>query len=226
MYHLHTSCLDRLSAHDFTFIEQVLSKNQQQRGCLATLLQDPELLPKLLDLKSMFGAVLKSGSPVQISPELYFYVLVRRALLDVGIEEVELADYVAATLATRAAGHRVPSAKLDHVDLEFTYQVDFLSVMEGANDYERFFLEVECGNQFLVLTGLFPRFLEQRAIRRGAPGVSYYEGVVQSAFIAAGGHPMADEFALRTLYPRLAEKFPLMRRALNRLAEECLFLER
>ena len=75
-----------------------------------------------------------------------------------------------------------------------------------------------------MLTGLFPKFLEHRAERRGAPGVNYYEGVARSAFLAAGDHPLADEFAVRTIYPRLAECLSETRLALNRMAEDYLFL--
>jgi hypothetical protein len=96
--------------------------------------------------------------------------------------------------------------------------------MNEASPSERFFLEVQCGNRFLVLTGLFPRFLERRAERRGAPGLGYYESVARHSFRTAGQHPLAEEYAVREVYGRLAECFTETRRALNRMADERLFL--
>ena len=162
--------------------------------------------------------------PIGISPELYFFVLVRRSLVAAGIEEVRLADYVAATLALHALGNPMSGAIPDRPDLEFTYQVDFLEALEEANTYDRFFLQVQCGNQFLVLTGLFPHFIEHRASRRGAPGIDYYESVARSAFLSASEHPLANELDLSALYPRLADCLGETRHALNRMAEEYLFL--
>ena len=97
--------------------------------------------------------------------------------------------------------------------------------MDALTKYDRFFLEVQCGNHFLVLTGMFPKFLAHRADRRGAPGVSYYESVAKNAYLAAGDHPLAHEFEVRSIYPRLVECFTQTRQALNRMTEDFLFLD-
>ena len=219
-----TSCLDRLRPRDFTFLEESFSGGRGSPGDLESLFADADSLAALLDHDVIFRAVLELAYPLSISPELYFFVLVRRSLKNAGIEEVEIADYVAATLADHAGRRPLGLGRRDRLDFDFTYHVDFIEEKNGLSGYERFFLEVQCGNHFMVLTGLFPGFLEHRADRRGAPGVDYYEGVARSAFLAASDHPLADEFAVRSLYPRLAERFAQTRRALNRMAEDYLFL--
>ncbi|MCB1230762.1 MAG: hypothetical protein KDN19_10875 [Verrucomicrobiae bacterium] len=224
MHTVTTSCRERLQPRDFEFILDVMTAGRGGRWQLESLFEDPDSLLAVLDHEQLVKAVLELPFPLAISPELYFFILVRRSLKHAGIDDVDIADYVAATLASHAGGNPLGTMKSDRPDADFTYHVDFLREFEGLSDYDRFFLEVQCGNHFLVLTGLFPKFLEHRADRRGAPGVGYYEGVARSAFLKAGGHPLADEFAVRSIYPRLAECFTETRRALNRMAEDYLFL--
>lgn len=224
MHTVATSCRERLQPRDFEFILQTLTGDRGGGPELESLFEDPGSLLAVLDHEQVVKAVLELPFPLSISPELYFFVLVRRSLKHAGIDDAIIADYVAATLASHAAANPLGPMRLDKPDADFTYHVDFLEALEGISDYDRFFLEVQCGNHFLVLTGLFPKFLRHRADRRGAPDVRYYEGVARSAFLKAGGHPLADEFAVGSIYPRLAECFTETRRALNRMAEDYLFL--
>lgn len=216
------SCLDRLAPRDFSFLVQTVF-DLRDDGSLASLLSERETLLSVLEHERVFRKIVEIPFPLSISPELYFFVLVRRSLKDAGIEDVRIADYVAATLASHAGGW---GEGPERPSLDFTYQVDFLESIAGVGAYERFFLQVACGNRFLVLTGLFPNFLESRSSRRGAPGLGYYEEVARSAFIDAGSHPLAEEFDLRSVYAPLASALVETRRALNRMAEEYLFLGR
>ena len=218
-----TSCRSRLQARDFEFIAATLAGSPEERGFLSTLFEEPAALDAILENDRLFRAVMELTMPLAITPELYFYVLVRRSLADAGIDDADIADYVAATLADHAGGALTRSDRLP-AEAAFSYHVDFVERIGEAGPFERFFLEVQCGNRFLVLTGLFPRFLERRAERRGAPGLSYYESVARQSFRTAGLHPLAEEYAVREIYGRLAECFHETRRALNRMAENRLFL--
>lgn len=226
MQHLAISCLNRLTERDFRFIENAFAGGNAQRPSLQWIFEDPETLPSILEHDVVFQKVVEVPFPLDISPQFYFYVLVRRAMKDAGIEEIEIADYIAAALADNASGRSAAPAGAQKPNYDFTYHIDFLAAIEAASAYDRFFLEVECGNRFLVLTGLFPAFLEHRANRRGAPGLDYYEEVARNAFVAAGGRPLAEEFAVASIYSQLAACFPVARQALNRMSEEMLFLGR
>jgi len=219
-----TSCRARLQPRDFEFIATTLGGDRHTRLFLTELFEKPDSLAAILESDLLFRAVIELTAPLAISPDLYFYVIVRRSLKDAGIDDLEIADYVAATLSDQAGGavsrgnpNRAPEA-------DFTYHVDIIEKMTDASPCEKFFLEVQCGNRFLVLTGLFPRFLERRCERRGAPGLDYYEGVARHSFRSAGRHPLATEYAVREVYGRLVECFSETRRALNRMAENLLFL--
>ena len=100
--------------------------------------------------------------------------------------------------------------------------MDFLSVIQSTRGILRFHLEVAAGDQFLVLTGLFPEFLDQRSGRHGAPGIGFYESFARQAYHSAAGRPGIDPTA-RQLFGLLSETFPLARRSLNRMCDRCLF---
>lgn len=186
---------------------------------------DPESLDALLDHPKLLEAILDMGHPVDVSAELYFYVLVRHTLKEAGLDHIELADYVAATLAEYAMGNPFQSGSNDALQVDgMPYHVDFLQAINEAAHYDRFYLHVKCGNQFLVLTGMFPGFLKHRESRRGAPGVRFYEGVAQESYRTAMQHPLADEFALCEVYDLLADQFRVTRRALNRMTKEYMWL--
>lgn len=219
-----TSCRERLQSRDFDFVAAALGGGGEGRAFLEGFVDDPEALLAFLDDDHLFRRIMELPSPLAISPELYFFVLVRRSLRDAGIDDAAIADYVAATLADHAGGSLGGGGASAVPETDFTYYVEFFERISEASPTERFFLEVQCGNRFLVLTGLFPRFLERRSERRGAPGLAYYEGVARHSFLAAGSHPLAAEYDLGGVYARLADCFTETRVALNRMAERRLFL--
>ncbi|MDF1815925.1 MAG: hypothetical protein P1V20_27240 [Verrucomicrobiales bacterium] len=189
------------------------------------LARDPDTLDSILDHPMLLEAVLSMEQSVTVSSELYFYVLVRHALKEQGVDHIEVADYVAATLVEFAKGNPFQTGPDDNLQINgMPYHIEFVEAIQAANAYDRFYLHVHCGNQFLVLTGLFPGFIKRREERRGAPGVRYYEGVARGSYRTAGIHPLADEFALAEVYEILSDQFRETRRALNRLANEYLWL--
>ncbi|MEC8827076.1 MAG: hypothetical protein VXX36_14965 [Verrucomicrobiota bacterium] len=224
MHHLPTSCLDRLTPTDFVFIQRALLDDQSHSEALCTLFKDRKSLIALVEHDKLFEAINDNAYPLSISPELYFFVLVRRTLIQAGITELHIADYVAATLASHSTGTPMTGLQPTREDLDFTYHVDFIDEMEGLSNYDRFFLQVQCGNSFMVLTGLFPGFIENRANHRGATQVDYYQEAARCAFKWAAKHPLANEFDLENVYPVLADKFDDTRKALNHLANDYLFL--
>lgn len=215
------SSRDRFSAADFAFLAAVLAPGSDQKH-LWTLWEDPQALREMLDLKEVLRALLDSPSALSVSPEFYFYVLVRHAFLDAGIMDPGLADYVAGVLAQRLASN--PRDPLRTVPAGLTHAADFLAILESASGRLRFHLQIEAGNQFLVLTGIFPAFLTRRHERRGAPGVEFYEDFARRAFREAADNRDAPPDVPRKMLGDLSELLPTARRSLNRMAEEFVFL--
>jgi hypothetical protein len=215
------SSRDRFTPSDFSFLSSVLAPGGERQH-LWTLWEDPEALREMLDLKEVLRALLDSTSALGVSPAFYFYVLVRHSFLDAGIPDPGLADYVAGVMVQRLASDT--GDPLRSLPAGLTHAADFVAILESAHGRMRFHLQLEAGNQFLVLTGLFPGFLNRRCQRRGAPGVGFYEDFARRAYRDAADNRSAPQDAPRRLFGDLAEALPTARLSLNKLAEEFGFL--
>ena len=216
-------CWHRFTTADWRFIAEALSLNDQDRDSLAAMSDDPDALRHVADHPRVFEALTMDRRAALVSPELFFFVVVRHTLKRIGVEDLELADYVAVVCADFGVPPRRGNEPRKNEPPRL-YSMDWLEALAKARSHERFFIHVQCANQFLVLTCLYPDFLHRRAERRGAPDVGYYEGVVSTHLDAAGRHALAEEFALRTVLTQLAEAFPPVRRAMNHTLREYLSL--
>lgn len=218
-----TGCWYRFTAADWQFIREALDLTERSKEGLRLLGGDQDAMRHTLDHPRLFEALLMDQRAAMVSSELFFLVVVRHTLKQIGVEELEVADYIAVVCAdfgvprTDANAQSKPAAP-------GLYSVDWLQALENAHGYERFFIHVNCANQFLVLTCLYPTFLHHRAERRGAPDVNYYEKVVMNNLDAASHHALAEEFDLRKVFGRLSSAFPPVRRAMNHTLREFLSL--
>ncbi|MCB1122423.1 MAG: hypothetical protein KJT03_12795 [Verrucomicrobiae bacterium] len=214
-------CRARLTAEDFAFIQAVLAQTREDAVALQTLLLDPETLDDILDQDTLHQAVQDRSQTLQISSSLYFYLLVRKTLLDAGLDDRDMTDYIASLLVVfcreDSYRHLFPT-----MGMPMRYLVDIVTQIEKADYYHRFFLYAHLGNQTLFLSGLFPNHIRQREHRRAAPGIHYYESMGRSHFKAARNHPLAKEFGMESLYDDLYQSFHDTRMALNTLADKFL----
>lgn len=212
---------DRFTAADFDFLNEVLAGGEK-RHCMTKLWEDPDALREMLDLKRVLRGLLDLPAAIQVSPAFYFYVLTRHAFKQAGIENPDIADYVSRVLTQKLTA---PSSDpLQNIASGYTHAVDFLTVISAAHGKMKFHLQVAAGNQFLVLTGLFPAFLKRRSERRGSPDLSFYESFAQRSFEGAANCSSGGGKIPRQLLGDLAEILPEARKSLNRIAEEYLFL--
>lgn len=172
-----------------------------------SLLDDPRVLNALL-----------SDPEVTASPALIFYVLVRQALLEGGIDEQETADYVASMLLAFGSSRRAYRIG-DGSGREFSYLVDLVAEMERASARERFLLMVHLGDYSLWVSGLFPHYVAERLRRRGAPPLSYYEGMGASGYSMAADSAEAERFGIDRVLMAVARQFAGVRVALNRISD-------
>ena len=219
--HWMPSSRDRFTRSDFDFMTAVLAPGDK-RPFLAKLWDDPEALREILDLKEVLRGLLDSPSALQVSPSFYFYVLVRHAFLGANLTDPDVADYVAGLLAKRISTNA--GDPLQDIAHGYTHAADFISIISSAHGRMRFHLQVAAGNHFLVLTGLYPAFLQGRCDRRGSPDLAFYESFARQAFRGAADNSEAPTSAPRHLLGSLSEALPDARRSLNRMAEEFVFL--
>ncbi len=179
---------------------------------IAPLLDDPRLLAALL--ASRLGA--RSSLP------LFVYVVARHAMLQSGENDAILADYAASILlhfGLRGRATRVG----DSDDEIYDTLVSLVGAVDGPDAQRTLLVRAHLGNYALWLAGLYPDFIERRRWRRGGPNLDYYDEMGQRGFQMAADHRLANEHGLRPLFARAAERFPVMRVALNRVSDTLLF---
>lgn len=190
-----------------------------QRERTAARLRD-EGFDALLDDPRTLNAVLTGESAA--SPGLIFYLLVRHALLETGIDDRTLADYLAALLVE--FGREDRAYRIQPGDPErYFYLVDLIAEMDRPDGRRQFLVRAHLGNYALWLSGIFPDHVIARVHRRGAPGIDYVEAMGASGFRMAAESPHASDHGLDSLYRTAAEAFPALRVALNRVSDRYLF---
>lgn len=176
----------------------------------------------LLDCPDTLAAIAEGGSLSAISPRLLFYVMVRHTLLQSGVDNPAIADYVAALLSEFAVGGRAQRIAR-HDDATYHYLVDLvMELEEETSERRRFLLQGHLGNYSLWLSGMFPDYVIARVHRHGAPGLAYFEDLGASGFRMASESGMANQFDLADIYVEVADGFRRVRRALNQLSDRFL----
>lgn len=199
----------RLTPEDLALLARCLGGGDQDTQMVRLGLDD------VLDRPELPGYLLDGRMPGP-SPSLFFYVLVRHALVDEGVTDRVVADYCAALL--REFGVRDRAFRIGTFDdNEHHYLVDILSDLTQSTGERHFRVCVHLGNFALWLTGIFPDRIRARRARRGGPGLDYYEALGQRGFAEASEHHLAEWTGLDEVLQTTAERFTIVRRALNRV---------
>jgi len=215
------TCTGRFEERDFVFLTSVVAEESDETA-FRRFVSDREDLLALMDDVRVLRALLESPALLNVTPSFYFYVLVRHSLLRSSLDDYALAEYLGAVLAERVPVS--PSDALRGIPAGFVHTVDFLAILDRASGDTRYELLVAAGNQFLILTGIFPDYIRQRSERHGAPGLAYYESFARASFHQARDFPIAKRCGLSGVLDTLTQVFPEARRSLNRMADSLLFL--
>jgi hypothetical protein len=152
------------------------------------------------------------------SPSLFFYVLVRHALLARGLDDRIVADYCAALL--REFGVRDRAWRIAPVDdHEHRYLVDILADLSASTGERQFRVMVHLGNHALWRAGLFARRIAAVRDRRGGPDLRYYDALGYRGYAEASGHWLAQRAGLDGVLRTAAEHWSTVRSALNDVSE-------
>lgn len=177
-----------------------------------SLLDDPRLLAALMELPLGMHASLP----------LFCYVVVRHSLRRVGENDRVLADYVAAILLH--FGIRDRASRISPMDDErYETLADLVDALDDPDWRRNFLVRAHLGNYALWLSGLFPDMIEHQRFRRGGPDLDYYEDLGRRGFQLAADHRLAQEHGLTALFHDAAERFAVLRVALNGLSDSLLF---
>jgi hypothetical protein len=179
-----------------------------------------EGLDALLDDPRTLNAVLTADHSAPST--LVFYLLVRHALLESGIDDRVLADYIAALLIEFGKEDRAYRADPAEPG-RFLYLVDLVAEMDSPDGRRQFLLRAHLGNYALWLTGIFPDYVTARVHRRGAPGLQYFEEMGATGYRLAADTPVAADHGIDALLRTAADTFPELRIALNRVSDRYFF---
>src|SRR4051812_16290905 len=196
--------------------EDISTLEQQLGDCgIDALLDDPRLPP----------ALLRAGQGACASLPLFAYVMVRHALTRLGEHDRHLADYVASVFmhfGVRDRAQRVGESD----DQLYTTLADLAADLDDPDGRRSFLVRTHLGNYALWLSGLYPDYIEHRRWRRGGPDLDYYEEMGRRGYRLAADHRLAEDHGLATLYATAAERFGLLRAALNDVSDALLFPDR
>jgi hypothetical protein len=212
----------RLRAADLELALRALVRRHPERrsryeGRLAAegpdvVLDDPDLVGALRDMRSL----------AEPSAPLFVYVAVRHTLRAGGMDDPELADYLAA-LVLEFGDHDRHSRIRRFDDRSYHYLIDLVAELATDEGERGFLLRVHLGNYSLWLAGLFPDRIAARRARAGGPDLPYYDELGRQGYDLAARHPLADRFGTAGLYRMVADRFPALRQALNHLSDRVFF---
>ena len=176
----------------------------------------------LLDDPRLYAGLKESRQGAHASFPLFAYVVVRHSLREVGEGDRILADYVASILLHFGLGVR--ATRISNADDEtYTTLAELSAALESADAPRSLMVRAHLGNYALWLSGVFPDWIEMRRWRRGGPDLEYYEEMGRRGFSLAADHRLAAEHGLTALFATAAERFPVLRQALNNISDALLF---
>lgn len=176
----------------------------------------------LLDDAALVRGLLQRGGIHSVPAPLFFYILVRHALLEREVADRQLADYTAALLLEFGKAGR--ANRIDEGDPDRFFALsDIIAEMERARGDREFLLHAHLGNFALWLAGVFPDHITHRVQRRGAPPLSFYDQMGAAGFRSAASSEVALRHGLGELFLQVADQFTPLRSALNSLSDALFF---
>lgn len=203
------------------FLVEALAHGKADRQPLRDLASDPDALDRLLDDPALFLRLLRAPRFLHVSPWFFYYVVVRRAFLDHGIDHRRASDYVGALLS-----YHVQMRSTEPRSGGGVYLVDVVAAMaEARTADDAFLLQTQVGDIALYLAGLFPDWIYYRETYGRRPiGLAYYEKMGSAYWRAAARTAAAERYDLGDVLEFMAQRFPALRQALNDLVDEHLDL--
>ncbi len=202
---------------DCDFVCEALAA-RSSRESLAKVWKDAVGQRKLLDLPELFKALKEWPLLLDVSPQFYFFILVRHRLLQESVDDYDAATYVARLMVRRLK--MVAQDPLRNLCGGHTCAADYAELIATSSPRMKFFIEVAAGNQFLMLSSFYPDFLTKNY----EMGIDFYRNFTRQAYQNAGRNRSAPNSHVRDFYSRLSEQMPRVTQALDRVRELDLFL--
>lgn len=217
------NCRIQFTAEDIDFITRALQRRPGGTDCLVGLLADADTRDLILDDEQLFHGLLEHRGCLRVSSRFYFYVMVRNVFRRAGIEDREVADYVAEVLSEYSLQER-SRMLLPGQPNSLEYFFEMLAALQTADERTSFSIRAHIGNHSLFLTGVFPQRILHRAEKRGFPSMNYYEEIGSANFRVASDSRLAQRYELGPIFSQLSERFHATRLALNDISDRLFSL--
>jgi hypothetical protein len=218
------SARQRLTRDDAQLVVRLLVNEGADKSAMEAALADRGL-DTLLDHPKLPSALLRQDSAAGASLPLFTYVLVRRTLLDVREDDRPIADFVASILLhfhLRGRAYRIR----EHDDVTYETLAALAADAECSDPSRAFMVRAHLGNFALWLAGVFPDTIVARYHRRGGPDLDYFDEMGRRGYLMASRHRLAEQHGVVELFQGVAERFPRLRFALNRISDQVFFRHR
>ncbi|MEW6167709.1 MAG: hypothetical protein AB1651_08420 [Pseudomonadota bacterium] len=179
----------------------------------------PTTLESLLESEYVFAALQDQSTMwLEVSPRLFFDVLLRRALPGKRhAQERQTIHYLANLLGLFTRTERLYSVQPDE-EQRFQYLVDLVQEAAQAGSERGFVVHTHIGNYALFLAGLCRDWIDARhRYKRRPVDLQYYCRMGQSYYFTASRHRLADQLGLRDVFRDLAARFHYYRDGLERM---------
>jgi len=216
-----TSVRSALTADDMRLAVDLLGGSEAERHRLSQKAME-EGPDALWDDPRLAGALVASRDLRRPSAALFFYVILRRLLLELGVDDRSVTDYCAAMVLAFGRGDRAYRIG-EHDENRYAYLVDLVEEAGRADGERQFRVRMHLGNFSLWLTGIFPDYIAARRARKGGPPLPYYEALGRSGYLLASDHRLAGQCGLEEVLRHAGERFGELRIALNRMSDRMMF---
>lgn len=222
---VRANCRVQFTKADIEFLLSAASKETRVRvGSRSDL--NSSSIDQLVDDEHVFRQIYGHREFFRVSPHFFFYLGTRWCMREYGLDDRDLADYVASILC---AFLRTEDLYRTSVSGEqFVYLVDMVEALNETARYEDVFdHHAHIGNYTLFLVGIFPDYLEYLSTyKRRLITRRYYEMMGQTHYKMASSHEVARKEQLDEILSALSSQFIPVRRALNRLSVQYLIFNR
>lgn len=186
------------------------------------VMAQPNTIDSLLESRYVQDAMLdRNQAWLDISPGLYFNVMLRRALPGRReSHERRTLHYLANLLGLFVDAERLHRVQRDEV-ASYDYLVDLVQEAQASGHQRRFLVLSHIGNYALFLASYCREWIEHRHRYFHRPlKLDYYRNMSRSHYASAANHELADTFGLKPVFAQLALRFDYYREGMERLASE------
>lgn len=188
------------------------------------VIEQPSTLDSMLEADYVFDAIRDRHTFwLEVSPKLFFNVLLRRCLPGRrNSDERQAIHYLAHLLGLFTVTDRVYRVEAGD-DAGYQYLVDLVMAASQAAPERAFLVQSHIGNFALFTAGIRAEWVEHRhRYKRRPVTVDYYCKMGRSYYSRASKHPLAAAFGVQQVFRELSARFSYYRDGLARMAGEYL----